>query len=202
VQALAHAAGLSRQGALDSLRFTSGDLFAAFKNELSRLRVNFSMINELVKEYCIYRGLFGSGFQGRVNGNSSLSVGVGTQTPSSPSVQQALDQDMAGNIFISSKSSNGHPHGVNMGKLHDETLRTQSLNQKASSSQIESIDVSDVCIEEPDTSMTEGKILGVIYFTNFVDLWKKKVDDLEKGLEFRLKILQMLWIFMRGVEKE
>lgn len=164
--------------------------------------MNFSMINELVKEYCIYRGLFGSGFQGRVNGNSSLSVGVGTQTPSSPSVQQALDQDMPGNIFISSKSSNGHPRGVNMGKLHDETLRTQSLNQKASSSQIESIDVSDVCIEEPDTSMTEGKILGVIYFTNFVDLWKKKVDDLEKGLEFRLKILQMLWIFMRGVEKE
>jgi hypothetical protein len=200
VQALAQAAGLSRQGALDSLRFTSGDLFAAFKNELSRLRVNFSMINELVKEYCIYRGLFGSGVQGRAN-DSSLSVGVGTQTPSSPSVQQALDQDMAGNIFISSKSSNGRPCGVKMGKLHDETLRTQSLNQKASSSQIESIDVSDVSMEEPDTSTTEGKIHGVIYFTNFVDLWKKKVDDLEKGLEFRLKILQMLWIFMR-VEKE
>ncbi len=31
MQALAQAAGLSRQGALDSLRFTSGDLFAAFK---------------------------------------------------------------------------------------------------------------------------------------------------------------------------
>jgi hypothetical protein len=31
VQALVQAAGLSRQGALNSLRFTNGDLFAAFK---------------------------------------------------------------------------------------------------------------------------------------------------------------------------
>ncbi|KAH9530553.1 hypothetical protein CY35_20G009800 [Sphagnum magellanicum] len=156
VQALAQAAGLSRQGALNSLRFTNGDLFAAFKNELSRLRVNFSMINELVKEYCIYRGLIGSGFQGRANGNSSLSVAMGTQSLSSPSLQQALDQNMAGNIFISSKSSHGHPHGViGMGKLHDEALRTQSLSQEASSSQTENVEVSDVCMEEPEANATE-----------------------------------------------
>jgi hypothetical protein len=183
VQALAQAAGLSRQGALNSLRFTNGDLFAAFKNELSRLRVNFSMINELVKEYCIYRGLIGSGFQGRANGNSSLSVAMGTQSLSSPSLQQALDQNMAGNIFISSKSSHGHPHGViGMGKLHDEALRTQSLSQEASSSQTENVEVSDVCMEEPEANATEGKIHGVlqIFLT-----YAKKVDEPEKGLEFR-----------------
>ncbi|CAM6079122.1 unnamed protein product [Sphagnum tenellum] len=167
VQALAQAAGLSRQGALNSLRFTNGDLFAAFKNELSRLRVNFSMINELVKEYCIYRGLIGSGFQGRANGNSSLSIAMGTQSLSSPSVQQALDQNMAGNIFISSKFSHGHPHGViGMGKLHDEALRTQSLSQEASSSQTENVEVSDVCMEEPEANATEDTCNFVVCSTS------------------------------------
>ncbi|CAM6042320.1 unnamed protein product [Sphagnum compactum] len=167
VQALAQAAGLSRQGALNSLRFTNGDLFAAFKNELSRLRVNFSMINELVKEYCIYRGLIGSAFQGRANGNSSLSVAMGTQSLSSPSVQQALDRNMAGNIFISSKSSHGYPHGViGMGKLHDEALRNQSLSQEASSSQTENVEVSDVCMEEPEANATEDTCNFVVCSTS------------------------------------
>jgi hypothetical protein len=139
------------------------------------------MINELVKEYCIYRGLIGSGFQGRANGNSSLSVAMGTQSLSSPSVQQALDRNMAGNIFISSKSSHQHPHGViGMGKLHDEALRTQSLSQEASSSQTENVEVSDVCMEEPEANATEGKIHGVLQF--FLT-YAKKVDEPEKGLE-------------------
>jgi len=57
VQALAHAVGLSRQGAIDSLRYTDGDLFAAFQNELSRMKLNVPMVDELVHGYCIYRGL-------------------------------------------------------------------------------------------------------------------------------------------------
>jgi hypothetical protein len=133
--------------------------------------VNFSMINELVKEYCIYRGLIGSGFQGRANGNSSLSVAMGTQSLS-PSVQQALDRNVAGNIFISSKSSHGH----------DEALRTQSLSQEASSSQTENVEVSDVCMEEPEANATEGKIHGVLQKKL---TYARKVDEPEKGLEFR-----------------
>lgn len=57
VQALAHAVGLPRQGAIDSLRYTDGDLFAAFQNELSRMKLNVPMVDELVHEYCLYKGL-------------------------------------------------------------------------------------------------------------------------------------------------
>ncbi|KAH9305144.1 hypothetical protein KI387_009548, partial [Taxus chinensis] len=57
VQALAHAVELPRQGAIDSLRYTDGDLFAAFQNELSRMKLNVAMVDDLVREYCVYRGL-------------------------------------------------------------------------------------------------------------------------------------------------
>lgn len=57
VQALAHAVGVSRQGAVDSLRYTGGDLIAALKNELSRIRLDTGVLDELVCEYCVYRGL-------------------------------------------------------------------------------------------------------------------------------------------------
>ncbi|KAK8970852.1 hypothetical protein KSP40_PGU010011 [Platanthera guangdongensis] len=57
IQALAHAVELTRQGAVDSLRFVKGDLFQAFQNELCRIRLDFSVLDELVLEYCIYRGI-------------------------------------------------------------------------------------------------------------------------------------------------
>ncbi|KAK9678567.1 hypothetical protein RND81_11G219800 [Saponaria officinalis] len=57
IQALAHAVQLTRQGAVDSLRFAKGDLFQAFKNEICRMRLNESIIDELVHEYCVYRGI-------------------------------------------------------------------------------------------------------------------------------------------------
>ncbi|KAJ7515636.1 hypothetical protein O6H91_22G021700 [Diphasiastrum complanatum] len=57
VQALAQAVDISRQAAVDSLRYTNGDLNTAMKNELSRMRVNVAAIDALVHEYCIYRGL-------------------------------------------------------------------------------------------------------------------------------------------------
>ncbi|KAM7250056.1 hypothetical protein ACFE04_021939 [Oxalis oulophora] len=62
VQALAHAVELTRQGAVDSLRFAKGDLFQAFQNELCRMRLNVPMLDELVHEYCVYRGIVDSGF--------------------------------------------------------------------------------------------------------------------------------------------
>ncbi|KAL2631744.1 hypothetical protein R1flu_016430 [Riccia fluitans] len=61
VQALAQAADLPRQAAVNSLRYTEGDLTFAFKNELSRLRVNTALIDEIVREYCLYRGLIERG---------------------------------------------------------------------------------------------------------------------------------------------
>ncbi|GAB4846998.1 hypothetical protein Ancab_026010 [Ancistrocladus abbreviatus] len=57
IQALAHAVELTRQKAVDSLRFAKGDLFQAFQNELCRVRLNVSTLDDLVREYCIYRGI-------------------------------------------------------------------------------------------------------------------------------------------------
>ncbi|XVE82772.1 hypothetical protein DITRI_Ditri16bG0032700 [Diplodiscus trichospermus] len=63
IQALAQAVELTRQGAIDSLRFTKGDLFQAFQNEICRMRLDAAMLDELVHEYCIYRGIVESGMQ-------------------------------------------------------------------------------------------------------------------------------------------
>ncbi|EEF38751.1 conserved hypothetical protein [Ricinus communis] len=63
IQALAHAVELTRQGAVDSLRFAKGDLFQAFQNELCRMKLDVSMLDELVREYCVYRGIVDSGVE-------------------------------------------------------------------------------------------------------------------------------------------
>lgn len=60
IQALAHAVELTRQGAVDSLKFAKGDLFQAFQNELCRRRLDVSMLDHLVYEYCVYRGIVDS----------------------------------------------------------------------------------------------------------------------------------------------
>lgn len=57
IQALAHAVELTRQAAVDSLRFAKGDLFQAFQNELCRVRMNVSLLDEIVHDYCVYRGI-------------------------------------------------------------------------------------------------------------------------------------------------
>ncbi|KAH7446944.1 hypothetical protein KP509_01G083400 [Ceratopteris richardii] len=57
VQALAYAVDLSRQGAVDSLRYAGADLKLALKNELSRIKLDIGLLDELVHDYCIYRGL-------------------------------------------------------------------------------------------------------------------------------------------------
>ncbi|EYU44384.1 hypothetical protein ABFS82_08G048400 [Erythranthe guttata] len=60
IQALAHAVELTRQGAVDSLKFAKGDLHQAFQNELCRMRLDITLLDELVREYCIYRGIIES----------------------------------------------------------------------------------------------------------------------------------------------
>ncbi|XVF17712.1 hypothetical protein REPUB_Repub10bG0147300 [Reevesia pubescens] len=63
IQALAHAVELTRQGAINSLRSAKGDLFQAFQNEMCRMRLDAAMLDELVCEYCIYRGMVEYGMQ-------------------------------------------------------------------------------------------------------------------------------------------
>ncbi|CAM0957036.1 unnamed protein product [Alopecurus aequalis] len=57
VQALAHAVELTRQGAVDSLKFAKGDLYQAFQNELCRMKLDLPLLDKLVHEYCVYRGI-------------------------------------------------------------------------------------------------------------------------------------------------
>ncbi|KAK9948881.1 hypothetical protein M0R45_004438 [Rubus argutus] len=85
IQALAHAVELTRQGAVDSLRFAKGDLFQAFQNEICRMRVDVTKLDELVREYCVYRGIVDAGIA-----SSSLS-GI-----ESPSKSLKVDQSVAG----------------------------------------------------------------------------------------------------------
>ncbi|GJR48096.1 hypothetical protein Tco_1316199 [Tanacetum coccineum] len=74
IQALAHAVELTRQGAVDSLKFAKGPsfvppiyFFASFsnlcllQNEVCRMRLDITMLDELVHEYCVYRGIANSG---------------------------------------------------------------------------------------------------------------------------------------------
>lgn len=57
VQALAHAVELTRQGAVDSLKFAKGHLYQAFQNELCRMKLDLTLLDKLVHEYCVYRGI-------------------------------------------------------------------------------------------------------------------------------------------------
>ncbi|KAK3157455.1 hypothetical protein QOZ80_2AG0122620 [Eleusine coracana subsp. coracana] len=71
VQALAHAVQLTRQGAVDSLKFAKGDLYQALQNELCRMNLDLSLLDQLVHEYCIYRGI--------VEGSSHVHAGTAEQ---------------------------------------------------------------------------------------------------------------------------
>ncbi|XP_058097076.1 uncharacterized protein LOC131242454 isoform X2 [Magnolia sinica] len=82
IQALAHAVELTRQGAVDSLRFAKGDLFQAFQNELCQIKLDVPMLDELVHEYCVYRGI--------VDGGLALPSGLQTPTRSSKVYQADL----------------------------------------------------------------------------------------------------------------
>ncbi|ONH96538.1 hypothetical protein PRUPE_7G135500 [Prunus persica] len=99
IQALAHAVELTRQGAVDSLRFAKGDLFQAFQNELCRMRFDVTMLDELVREYCVYRGIVDSGLP------SSSAAGI--QSPS-----KSLKVDQPGIGFCLSRGSS---HEVDSG---------------------------------------------------------------------------------------
>ncbi|KAJ4714905.1 CTLH LisH motif-containing protein [Melia azedarach] len=82
IQALAHAVKITRQGAVDSLRFTRGDLFQAFQNELCQMRLDISVLDELVREYCVYRGIVDSGLASP-SGVETLSKPIKVSQPES-----------------------------------------------------------------------------------------------------------------------
>ncbi|KAM1063087.1 hypothetical protein ACFX2I_027295 [Malus domestica] len=126
IQALAHAVELTRQGAVDSLRFAKGDLFQAFQNELCRMRFDVTMLDELVREYCVYRGIVDSGFAtSDVSGVQSLSKSLKVDQPvighspsrdSSHEVDYGASKHSDGEISVSNDNLGGSP-----GKSSDVT---------------------------------------------------------------------------------
>lgn len=57
IQVLPERVNISRQQAIESLRFTDGDVFNALKNELGLVSWNRELFRQLVLEYCAARGL-------------------------------------------------------------------------------------------------------------------------------------------------
>ncbi|KAF6171341.1 hypothetical protein GIB67_020408 [Kingdonia uniflora] len=72
IQALAHAVELTRQGAVDSLEFSKGNLFQAFQNEICRTKLNVELLDGLVREYCVYRELVEGGITSSFTSSFSL----------------------------------------------------------------------------------------------------------------------------------
>lgn len=129
IQALAHAVELTRQGAIDSLRFAKGDLFQAFQNELCRVRLDVSMLDELVREYCIYRGIVDSGLaSSSVSGVRTLSEPLKVDQPDpgySSSRSCSLEVDCETNKHSDGESSISNAHMNNSPEINADVVGTQ-----------------------------------------------------------------------------
>ncbi|XAR57807.1 hypothetical protein NMG60_11026074 [Bertholletia excelsa] len=118
IQALAHAVELTRQGAIDSLKFARGDLFQAFQNELCRMRLDLSVVDELVREYCVYRGIVDSGLTPPAAGTQAA-LGSGAVSRAQPGhcspgscsldVQSSTSKHSDGETSISNAHTDGSP---------------------------------------------------------------------------------------------
>ncbi|XP_050240977.1 uncharacterized protein LOC126689848 [Quercus robur] len=127
VQALAHAVELTRQGAIDSLRFSKGDLFLAFQNELCTMSLDVSMLDELVCEYCVYRGI--------VDSSLASTSASDMQTVSEPKVNQpepgycssrncSLEADSGANKHSDGETSINNTHmDASLEKIADVSSR-------------------------------------------------------------------------------
>ncbi|KAF6138996.1 hypothetical protein GIB67_010722, partial [Kingdonia uniflora] len=96
IQALAHAVEPTRQAVVDSLEFSKGNLFQAFQNEISRTKLNVELLDELVHEYYVYRGLLEGGI---TSSFSDILLGQQISVGSSANHEQGLG-------YVSSKVSN------------------------------------------------------------------------------------------------
>ncbi|KAK9948882.1 hypothetical protein M0R45_004438 [Rubus argutus] len=113
IQALAHAVELTRQGAVDSLRFAKGDLFQAFQNEICRMRVDVTKLDELVREYCVYRGIVDA-VSGIESPSKSLKVdqsvaGYSLSRDSSHELDFGASKTSDGEVSISNDHGRGSP---------------------------------------------------------------------------------------------
>lgn len=113
IQALAHAVELTRQGAVESLRYAKGDLFQAFQNELCRMRLNNSVLDELIHEYCVYRGIVDSG----------VSTQPGMKVTHGAADDESASGPFQGNLIeINCESSDNNIHSNGFSGCHADTM--------------------------------------------------------------------------------
>ncbi|XP_074308765.1 uncharacterized protein LOC141643482 [Silene latifolia] len=139
IQALAHAVQLTRQGAVDSLRFAKGDLFQAFKNEICRMRLNVSIVDELVREYCVYRGIVDPVAPSCGNGDVDLSHHVKASevdVSGCPFRDGSHDVDGGNSKHSDDESSisNAHVDGSEISTDMIRSIRTQETDVEMRSS--------------------------------------------------------------------
>ncbi|KAL6553142.1 hypothetical protein OROGR_006984 [Orobanche gracilis] len=138
IQALAHAVELTRQGAIDSLRFSKGDLHQAFQNELCRMRVDIPVLDKLVREYCIYRGIVDST---TVNSELHATSGMANDDQLDPvsSITENCSIGSDSDMSVGSTHMEGFQHRMELVSTHvDMEVRypceTTSFNKDCSTS--------------------------------------------------------------------
>ncbi|XP_023642849.1 uncharacterized protein LOC17875902 isoform X2 [Capsella rubella] len=115
IQALAHAVELTRQGAVDSMKFAKGDLFQAFQNELCRMRLDVSVLDELVKEYCIYRGIV----------DSEMQMITGPAKRNQSKVGRSLSRDCVSEIDLNTSQYSDIENYSNKSMLDDTEMSSE-----------------------------------------------------------------------------
>ncbi|CAH2043135.1 unnamed protein product [Thlaspi arvense] len=120
IQALAHAVELTRQGAVDSMKFAKGDLFQAFQNELCRMQLDVSVLDELVKEYCIYRGIV----------DSEMQMIMGPAKRSQPEVGHSLSRDCSSEIDLNTSQHSDVENDSNNSILDGALLTDTEMSSK------------------------------------------------------------------------
>ncbi|GAQ85873.1 LisH motif-containing protein [Klebsormidium nitens] len=115
VQDLAHAVELPRQAAVDSLRVANGHVITALKNELSRMRVNRTFVDELAREYGVYRGLVDCGPESSRQscteaGSSPSQVPQysNQNQPSTSNTEYAVGNNSRGSVEVGTRSASKH----------------------------------------------------------------------------------------------
>ncbi|XP_020257521.1 uncharacterized protein LOC109834044 isoform X2 [Asparagus officinalis] len=139
IQALAHAVEVTRQGAIDSLRFAKGDLFQAFQNELCRRRLDVSGLDHLVHEYCMYRGI----------------VDSATKPPSAMNLANSSSRDCSVNLdSVNCKLSDGETSVSNV-----DAICVQEANAESASMQVTDVEMrfaSEVSSSHEDCSTSDA----------------------------------------------
>jgi len=108
VHALAQAACIPQETAINAIKNTKGSVEEALKNELARIQLNHDLLTHEVLEYCEYRGIFGKNVRfsskgskyqaqyGNNTNNNSAESTVAEKIQRLKKIREALTEDNGG----------------------------------------------------------------------------------------------------------